>query len=71
MENNKQMKLDSPVCLVNNKLMKLDFMGVWQITDKWRCITLGVWKKNKQMVLYSPWCMDNNKQMELYSMGVW
>jgi hypothetical protein len=28
-ENNKQMKLYSPVCLVNNKLMKLDFMGVW------------------------------------------
>jgi hypothetical protein len=45
MENNKQIKLDSPVCLVNNKLMKLDFMGVWQITDKWSGITLGVWKK--------------------------
>jgi hypothetical protein len=50
MENNKQMKLYSPVCLVNNKLMQLDFMGVWQITDKWSCITLGVWK------ITNKWC---------------
>jgi hypothetical protein len=44
MENNKQMKFYSPVCMVNNKLIKLDFMGVWKITEKWSCITLGVWK---------------------------
>jgi hypothetical protein len=44
MENKIQMKLYSPVCLVNNKLMKLDSMRVWKITDKWSCITLDVWK---------------------------
>jgi hypothetical protein len=71
MENNKQMKLYSPACLVNNKLMKLDSMGVWKITDKWSCITQGCMENNKQMELYSPWCMENNTQMELYSMGVW
>jgi hypothetical protein len=33
MENNRQMEMCSPVCLVNNKLMKLDSMGVWKITE--------------------------------------
>jgi hypothetical protein len=55
MENNRQMKMCSPVavCLVNNKLMKLDSMGVWKITDKWSCITLDVWKINKWSCI--PW----------------
>jgi hypothetical protein len=42
MENNKQMKLYSPVCMVNNKQIKLDSMGVWEIKEKMSCNTLGV-----------------------------
>jgi hypothetical protein len=52
MENNRQMKLYSPVCLVNNKLMKLDSIGVWKITDKWSCITLDVWKITKNGAVF-------------------
>jgi hypothetical protein len=37
------MELYSPMCMENNKQMKLYSMGEWKITNKWSFIPLCVW----------------------------
>jgi hypothetical protein len=56
-----------------NIQMKLYYPGYMEITNKWSCITLSVWKIIKKMELFSPTgprCMDNNRKMKLCSKGV-
>jgi hypothetical protein len=39
---NRKKKLYDAVCMENNKQIELYSLWAWKITNKWRCITLGV-----------------------------
>jgi hypothetical protein len=56
-DNNKQMKLYYPVCMDNNREMKLYYPV---------CMD-----NNREMKLYYPVCMENNRQMKVYSPRGW